>query len=421
MKKFVQRWLAGLARNIIAKHKPKVIGITGSVGKTSTRDAIYAVVSTAFSVRKGEKNFNNEFGLPFAILGVDSPGRNPIKWLWVFLKGYLILWTGILPEVLVLEMGVDKPGDMDFLVNIARPDIAVLTNIGISHYEFFQTTEAVATEKSKILTALSSTGVAILNGDHPIVLEQKNKLSASGPKVITYGTGSTNDIQLNITNEHFAIPVSSTISVHTAVNDFEVTIPVIGTAHSYAVGAAIAVGLNLNISTERIQKGLKNYSAPAGRLNFMKGIKQTVIIDDSYNASPDSVSNALQVVMHMPQTAKMIVLGDMLELGDLSEQSHLEIGYEIAKLNPAKLIAVGNEAKSIIQGAVDHGYDTNNTKWFVNSDEAKEWLRDNLITESVVLVKGSQGVRMEKISKELLLEPASASQILPRQYGKWLE
>ena len=417
MKDFVQRQLASLAKKIIAKHKPKIIGITGSVGKTSTRDAIYAVVSTAFSVRKGEKNFNNEFGLPFAILGVSGPERNPLKWLMVFFSGYFTLWFGTYPEVLVLEMGVDKPGDMDYLLSIARPDIAIITNIGISHYEFFKSNEAVAEEKGKLVSALNENGTAILNADNLLAKQQSFKTSS---KVITYGFADDSDVRVRIKSEQFTPPVSTDFEVVTHYNNFSAKLKAIGAPHLNAISAAIAVGLNLNIIQEDIIRGVSKYKPVAGRLNFLNGIKKTVILEDSYNASPDSVKEALAVLARTHEQKKVVVLGDMLELGEISESSHREIGGLVANLNPQKFIAVGELGKIIFTASIDAGFSEDKAFWFPDSESAKHAVRNELEPESIILIKGSQGVRMEKISKEILAEPMSAHQVLPRQYGKWL-
>lgn len=424
MKNFVQRWLANLSRQILAKHKPKIIGITGSVGKTSTRDAIYAVVSTAFSVRKGEKNFNNEFGLPFAILGVSGPERNIFKWLMVFVKGYFTLWFGSYPKVLILEMGVDKSGDMDYLLSIAKPDIAVLTNIGIAHYEFFKTSQAVAEEKGKLIEALNysnQNGIAILNADNDIVKQQAVKAAGKGAKVITYGFAEDSDVRVRITLEQLSVPALTEIEVITHYNSFTATVKAVGVPHLSSVAAAVAVGLNLNISQEDIIKGLKNYKPVAGRLNFIAGIKKTTIIDDSYNASPDSVKQALSILARAPQSKKVVILGDMLELGELSEQAHKQIGELVAQLNPDRFFAVGNLANLMLDGAVSAGFPEIKTTWIENSELAHGIIRDQIEPESIILVKGSQGMRMEKISKELLLDPMSATNVLPRQYGAWLD
>ncbi len=416
-KNLILKWLANLAREIIAKHRPKIIGITGSVGKTSTRDAVYAVVSTAFSARVGKKNFNNEFGMPFAALGVDSPGRNALKWAVVFLKGYWTLYVGSFPKILILEMGVDKPGDMDYLLSIAKPDIAVLTNIGIAHYEFFKTQEAVAMEKSKLIAAVSENGAVILNANSKIVLEQVSKTKA---KVITYGFGDESNVRVTILEEKFTSPAVSKISVHTNFSNFEAVINAIGTPHVSSCAAAISIGLNLNMSVEDIIKGLTNYKPALGRLNVIKGVKQSIILDDSYNASPASVEEALSVLGRTPQQNKMAVLGDMLELGELSSEAHQRIGEIISKMQLVSFIAVGSLSKITLESAIKNGFDESKAFWFETSSEAKDFVRDNLPAECVVLVKGSQGVRMEKISKELLIEPQAAPKLLPRQYGKWL-
>ncbi|QQS22628.1 hypothetical protein IPM19_03275 [bacterium] len=146
-----------------------------------------------------------------------------------------------------------------------------------------------------------------------------------------------------------------------------------------------------------------------------------MIIDDSYNASPNSVKEALAVIERTPQQKKVVILGDMLELGALSEEAHKEIGRLVAKISPWQLVAVGNLAQGIIAGAVEAGYSQEKISWYENSDLAKEAVRNNIEPESVILIKGSQGARMEKITKELLQDPMSASNVLPRQYGKWLE
>lgn len=417
IKNLIQKWLANLARAIIAKHQPKIIGITGSVGKTSTRDAIYAVVSEAYSARVGKKNFNNELGMPLAVLGSDSPGRNVLKWLWVFIKGYLTLYIGSFPKILILEMGVDKPGDMDYLLSIAKPDIAVLTNIGISHYEFFKSYDAVALEKGKLLEALKTDGVGILNADNEIVMKQSSKIKG---KVISYGFSDQSNVRLSIVEEKFTPPVNSKIKVETSFSNFDAIINAIGKPHIASCGAAIAVGLNLNMPVDSICKGLQKYKPALGRINFIKGIKQSVILDDSYNASPASVKEALAIITRMPQENKMVVLGDMLELGDLSQTSHEEIGKIISTMNISRLVTVGPMGKVILDSALQNAFDQDKANWFSSSDEAKDFVRDNLLPESAVLVKGSQSIRMEKISKELLFEPQSAPQSLPRQYGKWL-
>lgn len=418
MQEYVIKQLAQLARLLIAKHQPKVIGITGSVGKTSSRDAIYAVVTTAFSARRPVKNLNNEIGLPLAILGFDSPGKNFFGWVKIFLFGYINLWFGKFPEVLVLEMGVDRPGDMDYLLSIVKPDISVLTSIGMAHYEFFGSYEAVAQEKAKLLEQVKPGGVCVVNLDNQLAAEQIKK--ALG-KVVTYGFNNQADVRLRVDGEDYQVPPTTKLSVMTSTQEFQVNLKALGVPHCASAGAAIAVGLVLGLRQDQIRQGLANYKPHSGRLNLLNGIKRTLILEDSYNASPDSVKEALAVLSRVPRTQKIIILGDMLELGELSDASHMEIGQEVGQLAPEKLILVGSRTKLIAKGAVLAGLAENKVLWFADSEAAVEHIRENLSSESVVLIKGSQGVRMEKISKELLAEPMSASSVLPRQYGKWVE
>ncbi len=417
IKKNVQQQLAGLAKQILQKHRPKIVGITGSVGKTSTRDAIAAVLKQDFKVRSPKKNFNNEFGLPFAILGVDTPGRNPLLWLWVFIKGYLVLWIGHYPEVLVLEMGVDRVGDMDYLLSIAPPDIAVLTAIGSSHYQYFQSMEAVAAEKSKLIV-FPSVQTVIINADNDFALAQQTKVKT---KIITYGKSQQSVVKINILEEKFTLPATTYFKVDTAYSSFESKLFAVGTPHLSAAAAAVAVGLSLNMTVEDICNGLLSYRPVPGRLNFIQGIKQSTIIEDSYNASPESTLEALQVLSRMPQTHKVAVLGDMLELGDLEVNSHKEVGQAASSvINLDWLIGIGPRAKMILESAISSGYDERQTKWFEHSTDSISFIKSLLEPQMAVLIKGSQGVRMEIISKELLAEPSAAAQLLPRQYGKWL-
>ncbi|HMQ01811.1 MAG TPA: UDP-N-acetylmuramoyl-tripeptide--D-alanyl-D-alanine ligase [Candidatus Doudnabacteria bacterium] len=418
MKKFITKQLANLARQLIKKHQPKIIGITGSVGKTSTRNAIHAVVSTAFLARRGAKNLNNEIGLPLAIIGADSPGRSWFGWLKVFALGYWQLWFGSFPAVLILEMGVDKPGDMDYLLSIARPDIAVITGIGVAHYEFFGSAEAVAQEKGKLALAVPSNGAVILNFDNPTAYQLRQEISA---KVIGYGFNQHSDVRLEIIAERFMVPAQSELVAHTSTQELSVQLPAVGVPHMMSAGAAICVGLFLGLPIEKIQRGLSSYKPVAGRLNLLSGIKRTLIIDDTYNASPDSVKEALEILARFPHQHKVAVLGSMLELGELTKASHLEAGKYVVAAKVEKLITVGESGLLIAHGAREAGFPAERIVSFADSRQAANHVRDGLQEGSAILVKGSQGVRMERIVKELLANPMSAARVLTRQYGKWLE
>ncbi len=418
MKQFIVNRLGSLARAIIAKYKPTIIGITGSVGKTSTRDAIFNVVRTKYTARKPDKNYNNEIGLPLTIIGADAPGRKLTAWIKIFLKAYGLLWMNrTYPQVLILEMGVDHPGDMDHLLSIAKPHIAVITHIGSAHYEFFKTQEALIAEKRKIIERLGPGNYAILNADSDVVMSQRGITPA---KVVTYGVNNPADVKISIINEELSFPARTRIQAN-GVGKLGVDIAAVGMPHISACAAAIAVAQVMEIEPDLIQKGLRDYRPQPGRFNILGGIKETVILEDSYNASPDSVTEALQTLARMPNKTKVAVLGDMLELGEMTEEAHHQIGEMVAQLNIDQLITVGSSGQLIAFSAERSGFPQENVQSFPTSDDAKEYLQNNLIPGSAILVKGSQGVRMERVSKEILANPMGAHNDLPRQYGKWIK
>jgi UDP-N-acetylmuramoyl-tripeptide--D-alanyl-D-alanine ligase len=415
----LQSFLAWSARRILAKYHPKIIGITGSVGKTSTKEAIFGVVSQKFRTRKSEKNYNNEFGLPLTIIGASSSEKGIAGWLAAVGKAlFLILFSQKYPQVLVLEMGIDRPGDMDYLLSLTgEPDIAVVTTIGMSHYEFFSDPGEIETEKGKLIAAVKSEGTAILNADNEASLRQKSKTSA---KVVTYGASSDADVALQNLSENLEGKFYSHLVIKLASGEFEANIAAIGGTHISAVLAAVAVGQALGIEESLLKVGLQNYRPAPGRLNIIAGIKHSVIIDDSYNAAPDSVKEALAVLARMPNSHKIAVLGNMLELGAVSDSAHEAMGRETAKLGLDHLITVGDEAKLLADAAHSSGMAEDKILKFDTSDEARKTVQNLLKPESVILVKGSQAIRTEKIVKEIMAEPMRASELLCRQYGSWL-
>lgn len=419
MRQLLNNFIAGLARRILAKYKPKIIGITGSIGKTSAKEAVFLVVSQKYRARKSEKNFNNELGLPLAVIGVgEPPGRSAFAWLKVFTKAlWQILFKVKYPEVLVLEMGVDRPGDMDYLLSIVRPDVAVITGIGVSHYEFFKDTEAIEAEKSKIARAVEPPGFLILNADNQAALRQKQKNKA---KVLTYGIKQKADVQLSKVSEQLQGKAASHLQVATPSGEINFSIKALGEPHQSASVCAVAAGLALNMEKDLIAKGLGQYKPTPGRLNIISGIKHSLIIDDTYNSAPDSAKAALSLLGRIPGQRKFAVLGDMLELGALSDSAHEELGKLAASFNLSHLFAVGAGGKIIASAAKAAGMSQDRVLSFDAADEARASVQRLLLPESLILIKGSQGMRMEKITQEIMSEPARAHELLCRQYGKWL-
>ncbi|MDD5294730.1 MAG: UDP-N-acetylmuramoyl-tripeptide--D-alanyl-D-alanine ligase [Patescibacteria group bacterium] len=428
MRKLVRLKLKILAKMILAKYKPKIIGITGSVGKTSTKEAVYTVLKTKFSVRRNIKNYNNEIGLPLTIIGSDSPGKSIFGWIGVFFKalGLVLFKDKDYPKILVLEMGVDRPGDMKYLTSIARVDIGIVTLISHSHEEFFTDVEEIQKEKGMLIENLKPGGWAILNFDDELTRELAEK---SKVKVLSYGFKEgamlraqelvfsfekTKDVE-NLLGLSFKLTYNGSF--------VPVLLPqVIGYNSIYAALAAAAVGATMGMNLIEISNAMREFDSPNGRMNLIDGIKHTLIIDDTYNSSPTSVMSALDIITKIPiaKTARRFaVLGDMLELGRYSEDGHKEVGRYVAKTKISKLIAVGERARDIARGAQEAGMLRDNIFEYTNVAEAGRFIQQRILSGDLILVKGSQGMRMEKIIKELMAEPLRAKELLVRQEEEW--
>lgn len=421
MKQLVQKLLFFFARKIIDRHKPIIIGVTGSVGKTSAREAIFHVVNQKYKAYRPAKNFNDELGLPLAIIRYeDNPQKRLWAWLMVFVQGIATAFFSTkYPDVLVLEYGVDKPGDMDYLISIARPSIGVITSVGSSHYEFFKSAAAIAHEKGKLAEALPQSGTLVLNADNEHALAQQRKTQA---RVLTYGVNDQAQVRVIKAEERLNGQGITDLEVQTLSRHLTATVHGLGKPHASAALAAIAVAEVLGMESDLIARGIAEYRPAPGRLNVIPGLKHSVIIDDSYNASdPMVVKEALHLFSRLPASYKIAVLGDMRELGELSDQAHRDIGVLVASLDMHRLFTVGEGGKKIAAAAIESGFPKNKVSSWDNSEAAKKVVLHALEPESLILVKGSQFVRMEKITKELMAEPMRAHELLCRQYGKWLE
>jgi len=399
MKKILQKILKYLAKKISDKYKPEIIAITGSVGKTSAKEAIHAVLMNKFSVQQNIKNYNNELGVPLTIIGAEAGGKNLFKWLAVFLraKRLLLFRDANYPKILILELAVDKPGDMDYLLDFVKPGIGVLTRIGPVHLEKFGTQEKILQEKSKLIKSLPQSGFAVLNYDYKDVFSLCDTTKA---KCITYGFDQGADVraknilygrgQTTFTLEYGekALPV--------------VLLHAVGKPQIYAILAGISCGIAKRMDLDEIKEALKNYYPPQGRGNLLKGIKNTLIIDETYNASPQAVEAALENLKNLAGKGKSVaVLGDMLELGPISHDAHLEIGKKAAELELNYLFTVGVCAKDIARGAREGGMIRDRIFEFSDNASLGKFLQEKLEGGEVILVKGSRGMRMEEIIDEI--------------------
>src|SRR3989344_2887023 len=331
----LQSILRRLAIWTIQKYQPGIIAVTGSVGKTSTKEAIYTVLKKHRKVRRNSGNFNNEIGVPLTILGDWDKIAGKYFWLKVIAVSLLRLVFRLkYPELLILEYAADKPGDIKYLLEIAKPQIGLITTIGDIpvHVEFYSGPEAVAREKAKIIESLSATGFAILNYDDETVFNLRDRTRAH---IMYYGFGDGATIQ--ITNFEVRMDGDCPGGISFKLNYGGNFIPVrldgcFGKAQAYAAAAAACIGIAFGLNLVKIAEALLEYEAPPRRGKLLDGIKHTFIIDDSYNASPLSMEAAIHTAESLTAKRKIAVLGDMLEIGKYAPEAHEHMGELIPKV-----------------------------------------------------------------------------------------
>lgn len=401
-----------LAKLVIWRYRPGVIGVTGSVGKTSTKLAIATVLERDRLVRVSRSNFNNKIGLSLATLGDYGQDSELAFWsirgIFFWMRVIIAACWNVLfkkrkyPELLVLEYGVDRPNEMRELLDIARPNIGVITAVGDIpvHVEFFAGPEMVAREKARLIEYLPAAGFAILNYDDAAVNALRERTRA---KVFSFGFGAGADMRVtNFENKSDdGKPLGIAFKLEYGGSFVPVRIDgVFGKAQAYAAAAAACVGLIFGMNLVKIAEALKNYKPLYGRMTLISGIKDTFIIDDSYNASPLSMHAALDTLKSLKAKRKIAVLGDMLEIGKYAPEAHEEIGRLAAKTVNV-LFVVGPRAKFIAESARHHGLDKRRIFSFDTIDGAGIAVQDALRKGDLVLVKASRSMRFDKIVEEI--------------------
>ena len=426
-KTILNNLLKFFTKKILAKYKPDIVGITGSVGKTSAKEAVAKVLAVKFEVRSSNKNYNNEIGLPLTVIGASkSPGRSVLGWVKVFVKAVgLLIFNTKYPKILVLEMGSDKPGDIKYLTDMAPGKVGVLTFISHAHTEFFHTIEKIAEEKRVIISHLPKDGFAVLNFDNDLVVDAAKGIKA---EKITYGFKDGADLLATDVNVIIAKEDGKTMGLNFKVVHKGTVVPVflagiISSRFVYAALAGLSVGLAYGMNLVEASAGLRNLEPLPGHMRPLSGIKDTLIIDDSYNSSPAAAKAALETLAQVKikeGAERYAVLGDMLELGSETESAHREIGFKVAEFGIDFLITVGEASKITAAAAREAGLDEHHVASFADSAAAGKFLQEAIKDGDVMLVKGSQGSRMEKIVKEVMAEPMKAKDLLVRQGEEWL-
>ncbi len=365
--------LQDLARFYRSRIGAKVIGVTGTNGKTTTKEMIASVSETRFKTHKTQGNLNNHIGLPLSLLKMDTDH-----------------------EVAILEMGMSAAGEIRLLADIARPDMGLITNISEAHLEELKTIRNVQSAKGELFTALESHHTAIINADDPLVLELAKTLRS---KKITYGIENPADVKAsNIrprNNEGFDF------NIRLFDQEFAVSLPFLGACNIYNALAAVATGHSLGLSPNDMVTGLGRCQLMGQRYEIIQN-ESTTLINDAYNANPRSMEESLNVLTQYKTSGrKIFVVGDMLELGDLSQSAHRELGEKVAKLSVDVLVAVGDLAALVAEGARQAGMEKDHIVNFASKDEAKAYLHQNLQSNDCILFKGSRGAQLEEIVQAL--------------------
>ncbi len=426
IKKIIISILILEAKIVLLKFKPKIITVTGSVGKTSTKDAIFTALENNLKIRKNQKSFNSDIGVPLTILNLENGWNNPLLWFKNIILGSLVIFKKDYPEWLVLEVGADHPGEVSSISKWLNPDVAVITALPKIpvHVEFFSSPEAVIEEDLSVINYLKKDGTLILNSDDKTVLAAMERFSG---KVYTFGSNINSTVSYCNENivytdfDNIKLPSGISFKVVNSGNSVPVFLPnVLGVQHMLPVVAAISVGLSQSIPFLDMINSFSKFTPPRGRMNLILGKNKSMIIDDTYNASPVAMQKAVEA-LHEIETSgnKIAILGDMLEIGQYSVSEHKRIGEWVAKADVDILISVGIRAKCISESAIEHGMDKNSVTHFKDNSEVSEFVSNFLKPGAVVLVKSSQGIRLEKVVADIISEDLNKYDLLVRQDEAW--
>lgn len=414
-KKLVQRHLEKLTKKYLQRQKPILILITGSVGKTSTKLAIATVLAERFRVRTHEGNYNTEMSTPLAIMGVEYPEKVHSLWSWlaVFRAARLrIRAKQRAADVIIQELGTDAPGDIARFGEYLQADVAVVTAVSPEHMEFFKTMEAVAQEE---LAVAGFSKVTAINRDD--IPGQYSEFITSA-NITTYGTSGAAEYRFVSEEEDLLEGFKGKI-VAPELGEVPVTLRLVGEHSTKAATAAGAVAAKLGLSAEEISRGMAKIRPVKGRMNILRGLEDSVLIDDTYNSSPLAVEAALQTLYRIQAPQRIAILGSMNELGEMSREAHERAG-QLCDPNVLNwVITIGEEAgKYLAPAARARGCQVRS---FHSPIKAGAFAHKVLEPRAVVLAKGSQdGVFAEEALK-VILHATVEEHDLVRQTPAWLE
>lgn len=399
--KIIFAWEASLFR---ARYSGPVIAITGSVGKSSTKEVIGLVIRKAYgeNVIITPKSLNTEIGVPLTMLGFKQIPSGVIGWLVAPFRGLMVALFGVTPKCMVLELGADTRGDIAYLARLTRPTHGVITNISEAHSALMGGLEEIRREKLSLLEFIAPDGVVVLNGDDPHMA--KARVQPTQTKLL---------VRLHTRSDYFASGIRITLEgteavMHHANRTQRVRVQRYGEHHIYSVLFAAAIADSLEISPAVQLQAFKEVRPVPGRGMLLEGKRDSIIIDESYNAQPAAMRASLELLAQLPAKRKIAILGDMRELKE-PDAIHREMG-KLAHEYADYVIGVGPLSKLYKPD-----------EWFMTSREAVPSALRQLSAGAIVLVKGSQNtIRLERLVKELMQSPGQAKKMLVRQDLEWL-
>lgn len=370
-------WSLGeLAAYYRRKFEVCTVGVTGSVGKTTTKEMLASILEQKWRVLKNTANFNNEIGVPLTLFDLNSSH-----------------------DVAVIEMAMRGLGEIRRLARIARPTVGIVTNVGISHIERLGSQSAIAEAKSELLEELPSDGLAVINAEDGYFTVLKHHCKC---RIITFGTCKWADV-IGTRVESGKDGRYSFVLYVEGIGAAPIKLPVLGYHNVYNALAAAAAAVGMGLDLETIQQGLESLAQPVMRMELITSKDGFAILNDAYNASPASVLSALKTLGSIKKyKRKIAILGDMLELGNYAEKAHRDVGSVLAKNGIEMLVTVGPLAKIIAEGAVDSGFPEAAVLSYTDSSEAARALVGRFSKGDVILVKGSRGTKMDEIVRVLL-------------------
>ncbi len=415
-KKIIIKLLSFSAKILLYRKKPEIVAITGSAGKTTTKEIIGKILLTDFDILMSQEAYNTDIGTLLTVFNEEVPSKlkSFFPWLGIVFRSYFkAFFIRHYPEKIIMEFGADEVGDIERLCNLFKPYRGVVLTVIPTHLESFHNVENIVREKEKLALGVRRKGFVFLNNDNEYTSEMKVR---NGAKKIIFGTKGGEDFHASDLKSDLK---GTSFSLIEKKEKHKIAARLYGEQMVYPLLAAIAVARSYNISYKKISRALIEIRPPKGRMNVLEGARNSIIIDDSYNSNPESCIKALDFLSRQ-EGRKIALLGSMNELGDYEKEGHERVGEKAAKASDV-LVTVGESAKKYLaEGAKNGGLSSGKIRSFDSSIEAGKHVRKIIRPGDVLLVKGSQEkIRMERALEFLIKEKEKSEELLVRQGDFW--